>query len=60
MNDRTPFPHCTGAEAEALNELLAEHGRDLYRFVTVNELGEMIEDRALRIIRRRRAVRQAA
>ncbi len=59
MNDRNPFPHCTGVEAEALNELLAEHGRDLYRFVTVNELGEMIADRAIRIVRRRGLQRAA-
>ena len=59
MTDGNPFPHCTGIEAEALDELLADHGRDLYRFVTVNELAEMIEDRAHRIVRRR-GVRQAA
>lgn len=59
MNDRDTFPHCTGVEAEALDELLAEHGRDLYRFVTVNELGEMIADRALRLVRRRDLQRAA-
>ena len=60
MTESHSFPKCSGIETEALEELLAEHGRDLYRFVTVNELGEMIEDRVMRILRARPPLDRAA
>ena len=56
----TGYQACTALKSRALDELLAQHGQDLYRHVTVTELGEMVEEQAVRILRREGSLAAAA